>query len=88
MSKKNNQKLYDEPKKEGFIKSFAKQTVALIAAGGIGVGAGMGTAAMFDMGKNAYDRHNATEIRKDHFWSKGVEVYCRNGQPVSKKGGK
>lgn len=87
MAKKNNERLYDEPKKEGFIKSFTKQTVALIAAGGIGVGAAAGTAALFDAGKDAYDRYNATEIRKDHFWSKGVEVYCRNGQPV-KKGGR
>lgn len=85
---KNNQKLYDEPKKEGFVKSFAKQTVALIAAGGIGIGAAAGTSALFDASKDYYDKYNATEIRKDHFWSKGVEVYCRNGQPVNKKGGK
>ena len=74
-------------KKDGRIKSWAKETATIIAAAGIGAGAAAGTSAMFDGGKAAVDYFTATEKRRKHFWSLPKEVYCWNGKPV-KKGGR
>ena len=66
------------------LKSYMKDSMALFCAGAVSAGAGFGTAKAIDAGVDAYKRYNATEMVKKHWYSRPVEVYCRNGQPVNK----
>ena len=66
------------------IKSYLKDSMALFCAGAVSAGAGFGTAKAIDVGVDAYKKYKATEMVKKHWYSRPVEVYCRNGQPVNK----
>lgn len=87
MANKNNKDKKERKggKKMNFnLKSYMKDSVALFCAGAVGAGAGFGTAKAIDAGVDAYKKYNATELVKKHWWSRPIEVYCRNGQPVNK----
>lgn len=63
-----------------------------VASLAVGTTAGVGLAVTVvggaEAGKATYHYFTDTEMYKKHFWSRPIEVYCRNGQPVNKKGGK
>lgn len=81
MAKKNKK---EKKMKGGKVRKYLGDTMALFCAGAVGAGAGVGVTKGIDIGVDAYKKYNATELVKKHWWSKPVEVYCRNGQPVNK----
>lgn len=66
------------------VKGAVGDSISLICAGALGGAAGIATVKGIDYGMDTYKKYTATEMVKKHFWSRPVEVYVRNGQPVRK----
>lgn len=70
----------------GRISNMAKATASTMVGATVGLSMAATVVGLGEAGNSVYHYYTDTEMVKPHWWSKPVEVYCRNGEPVNSNG--